>query len=61
MPKKPSEVRQMVKDAGVKIVDLRFVDLPASGSISRYLRKASRMSCSKTASALTAPAFVDSK
>ncbi len=28
MAKKPSDVRQMAKDAGVKIADLRFVDLP---------------------------------
>jgi len=28
MAKTPSEVRQIAKDAGVKIVDLRFVDLP---------------------------------
>jgi len=28
MPKTPNDVRKLVKDAGVQIVDLRFVDLP---------------------------------
>jgi len=28
MPKKPAEVLQLAKEAGVKIVDLKFVDLP---------------------------------
>ena len=28
MPKTPKEVKKLVEDAGVKIVDLRFVDLP---------------------------------
>ena len=28
MPKTPADVLQMAKEAGVKIVDLKFTDLP---------------------------------
>ena len=28
MPKTPNDVRKLAKDAGVQIVDLRFIDLP---------------------------------
>jgi len=33
MPKKPAEVLQLAKEAGVKIVDLKFVDLPGSHGV----------------------------
>jgi glutamine synthetase len=28
MPRTPDDVKKLAKDAGVKIVDLRFIDLP---------------------------------
>ncbi len=28
MPRTPSDVKKLAKDAGVKIIDLRFIDLP---------------------------------
>ena len=28
MPRTPEDIRKLAKDAGVKIVDLRFIDLP---------------------------------
>jgi len=28
MPRTPNDVKKLAKDAGIKIVDLRFIDLP---------------------------------
>ena len=35
MPKTPDEVRQLAKETGIKIVDLKFVDLP--GGMAAFL------------------------
>ena len=53
----PTEVIAFAKNKGARILDLRFMDFPVSGSTSVSRSGSSLRSCSRMVMALMAPVF----